>query len=84
MVAGDTRGHSLVLEYAVDEGGSSRTSHQLDGEEIDYAAYPLLGAPGVEAPLGTGRIVLECDGQRAELDFGPEVDPASLPTRVVG
>jgi len=84
VVAGDTRGHSLVLEYAVDEGGSSRTSHQLDGEEIDYAAYPLLGAPGVEAPLGTGRIVLECDGQRAELDFGPEVDPASLPTRVVG
>jgi len=58
--------------------------HRVDGVEIDYDAWPLYEAPGVEGPLGTGRVTLQQGTDRLELDFG--VDPAKpmLPMRVIG
>jgi len=60
-------------------------SHCVDGQAIDYEAYPLYEAPGVEAPLGTGRMIFRRAGEETvELDFG--IDPhAPLPSmRVIG
>lgn len=84
VTAEDTRGHVLSLEYGVNEDGRVHTSHQLDGEEIDYAAYPLLGAPGVKAPLNTGKMTFQSEGQRVELDFGLDEGGTDLPARVIG
>ncbi len=58
--------------------------HRIDGARIDYAAYPLLSAPGVEAPLGTGRASFRHNGDTLELDF--DIDPTAppLPMRVIG
>jgi hypothetical protein len=58
--------------------------HRINGEAIDYDAYPLLDAPGVSAPLGTGQISFAHDQERAELDFGVDPDTPLLPMRVIG
>jgi hypothetical protein len=70
------RGHELDILY---DG-----PHRVDGEEIDYGAWPLVEAPGVEAPLGEGRVRFRGESGAFELDF--EVDPARpmIPMRVIG
>ena len=58
--------------------------HRVDGTAIDYDAYPLYEAPGVDAPMGTGKMTFSHGDQEVRLDFG--VDPAKplLPIRVIG
>ncbi len=58
--------------------------HRVDGTAIDYDAYPLYEAPGVDAPMGTGKMTFRRGDQEVRLDFG--VDPAKplLPIRVIG
>jgi hypothetical protein len=58
--------------------------HLVDGTAIDYEAYPLFDAPGVEAPLGTGCLTFAHDGDRLDLDFDIDPAAASLPMRVIG
>ena len=58
--------------------------HLVGGEPIDYEAWPLYEAPGVEAPLGTGRMKFEKDGDSFELDFGVTADDPLVPMRVIG
>jgi len=70
------RGHRLELTY----GGA----HRVDDKEIDYAAWPLYEAPGVEAPLGSGRIAFQQGEVSLELDFGVNPDRPLLPIRVIG
>jgi hypothetical protein len=69
-------GHELELIY---DG-----PHRVDGTEIDYESWPLYEAPGVQAPLGAGRILFRLGDECLELDF--EVDPSRpmLPMRVIG
>jgi hypothetical protein len=69
-------GHALDLTY---DG-----PHRVDDDEIDYGSWPLYEAPGVEAPLGAGRIAFRRGDERLDLDF--EVDPRKpmLPMRVIG
>jgi hypothetical protein len=58
--------------------------HLVDGEPIDYEAWPLYEAPWVHAETRTGRILIERGGSRYSLDF--RLDPSSplLPMRVIG
>ncbi|NKB69680.1 MAG: hypothetical protein GKR89_21635 [Candidatus Latescibacteria bacterium] len=76
-VAMDTfAGVRLDMEYA--------GPHRIDGQAIDYSAYPLLDAPGVEAPLGSGRVAFQRGDQRLALNFGIDPEAAPLPMRVIG
>jgi len=69
-------GHRLEMFY---DG-----PHRIDEKVIDYAAYPLYDAPGVEAKLYTGKMTFSRGDEKAELDF--RVDPSAplLPMRVIG
>jgi hypothetical protein len=58
--------------------------HLIDGVAIDYEAYPIYEAPGVEAPLGTGRMTFQHGDDRLELDFGVDGETPQLPMRVIG
>ena len=58
--------------------------HMVNDEPIDYDAWPLYGAPGVDAPLGTGRMKFAKDGDSFELDFGVTEDDPLVPMRVIG
>jgi hypothetical protein len=70
------RGHRLEITY---DG-----PHRVDGIEIDYEAWPLYEAPGVEAALGTGRVAFHRGAKRLELDFGVDSKSPMLPMRVIG
>ena len=59
-------------------------AHRVDGEAIDYDAWPLYEAPGVEGPLGLGRVTLGHDGEELVLDFGVDPDRPLQPMRVIG
>ena len=69
-------GHHLEMAYGGD--------HIVDGQAIDYEAWPLYGGPGIDAPLGTGVIRFEQGDQTLTLDF--DVDPKKdlIPMRVIG
>ena len=58
--------------------------HRVDGRDLDYAGYPLFDAPGVDAPLGTGKVTLRHGADELALDF--DIDPTTepLPMRVIG
>jgi len=71
-----TKGARLEMEY---DG-----EHRVDGKGVDYEGYPLYGAPGVEAPLGTGWTAFRHGADRIELDFGIDPDQPLLPMRVIG
>ena len=58
--------------------------HRVDGTAIDYDAYPLYEAPGVDAPLGTGRMTFSRGDQEVKLDFGVETSKPLIPMRVIG
>jgi len=58
--------------------------HRVDGEAINYDAYPLYEAPGVDAPAGTGRMTFRKGDQEVSLDFGVDASKPLLPIRVIG
>lgn len=58
--------------------------HRVDGEIIDYDAWPLYGGSGIDAPLGTGVIRFENGDQTLTLDFGVDGTKAMIPMRVIG
>lgn len=58
--------------------------HLIDGEVIDYESYPLYDAPGVDAPMGTGRMSLRKGEDVLNLDFGIDPEKPQLPMRVIG
>jgi len=60
------------------------SAHYIDGARIDYAAYPLFEAPGVYAPLGTGKLSFCHNEDTLELDFDIDPDDPPLPMRVIG
>ena len=68
--------HLLSLTYDGD--------HSVDGEIVDYSAYPLLRAPWVDAFLGASSVRFERNGEVKELDFGPDSGEPLLPMRVIG
>ena len=57
--------------------------HMVNGEPINYS-YPLFEAPGVEAELGTGKIVFRRGDDVLELDFGIDPENPLIPMRSVG
>ncbi|MBT7861567.1 MAG: hypothetical protein HN712_14700 [Gemmatimonadetes bacterium] len=59
-------------------------SHHIDGESIDYTAWPLLDSPCVAAPLGSGLVSLQHDDDSLSLDFGIDPETEPLPMRVIG
>jgi len=71
-----TTGHVLDIAH----GGA----HRIDGEVVDYDAYPLYEAPGVEAALGTGKIRFARGDDAVEVDFDIDPNKALLPMRVIG
>ena len=58
--------------------------HSVDGQPIDYDAYPLYEAPWVDAPLGTGRMTFHYEDAKLDLDFGIDPQKPLLPMRVIG
>lgn len=69
-------GHRLEMVYDGD--------HVVDGERVDYDAWPLYGGPGIEAPLGAGVIVFEQGDKTLRLDFEVDQDAEMIPMRVIG
>ena len=58
--------------------------HRVDGTAIDYDAYPLYEAPGVDAPMGTGRMSFSHGDLEVRLDFGVDASKPLIPIRVIG
>jgi hypothetical protein len=79
-----TGGHRLEIVFPDAPPGEGDESHLLDGVAIDYSAYPLYEAPGVAAPLGTGKMILRHQGETTELDFQIDPDRELIPMRVIG
>ncbi len=71
-----TTGHALDIAH----GGA----HRVDGQVVDYEAYPLYEAPGVEAPLGTGKVRFARGDDSVEVDFAIDPQKVLLPMRVIG
>jgi hypothetical protein len=59
-------------------------AHKVNGEAIDYVAWPLYGAPGAEGELNTGKVVFRHGEDEVHVDF--EIDPNKplMPMRVIG
>jgi hypothetical protein len=59
-------------------------AHRLNGEIIDYDAWPLYGAPEAQAELNTGRMRFGSGDDIVDVDFA--IDPAKplMPMRVIG
>ena len=72
----NTKGQTLDLTY---DG-----AHKVDGEAIDYDAYPLYEAPGVDAPLGTGKVKFARGEHAIEVNFDIDPEKELLPMRVIG
>jgi len=58
--------------------------HMVDGQAIDYDAWPLYGSPGAQAEVNTGHMVFRHDDSELTLDFGVNPDAAMVPMRVIG
>ncbi len=58
--------------------------HRVNGEAIDYDAYPLYEAPGVDAPAGTGKMTFRRGDQKVALDFEVDLSKPLIPMRVIG
>jgi len=71
-----TTGHALDIAH----GGA----HRIDGQVVNYDAYPLYEAPGVEAPLGTGKVRFARGDDSVEVDFAIDPQKVLLPMRVIG
>ena len=69
-------GKSMTLEY---DG-----AHSIDGETIDYEAWPMYDSPNAKATLGTGKIRFEKDGDAVDVDFEVDGSRPLIPMRVIG
>jgi hypothetical protein len=69
-------GHRLEMVY---DG-----EHRVDGEPIDYEAWPLYGGPGIDAPLGTGVVKFEQGDKTLTLDFDVDQNAEMVLMRVIG
>ena len=75
---------------AVESSGGARLEmhydgpHTVDGSAIDYEAWPLYEAPGVEAPLGSGKARFAKGDLVHEVDFGVDPQAPLAPMRVIG
>ena len=58
--------------------------HTVDGQAIDYNAWPLYESPGAQAEVNTGRMVFRHGGSEHALDFGIDPDAPMIPMRVIG
>ena len=70
-----TTGHNLDITH----GGR----HLINGELVDYN-YDLYEAPGVVAPLNSGKIEFENNHYSVKLDFAVEKNKEIMPMRVIG
>ena len=59
-------------------------THRVEGEAIDYGAWPLFDGPGVDAPLCTGHVSFSHGTDTLSLDFGVDSEAVPLPMRVIG
>jgi hypothetical protein len=58
--------------------------HKVNGEAIDYAAWPLYGAPGAQGKVNTGKVAFRHGEQEVRVDFNIDPDKAMTPMRVIG
>ena len=58
--------------------------HTVNGEAIDYAAWPLYEAPAAQADVNTGKMVFSYGDQEVHLDFGIDPQKPMIPMRVIG
>ena len=70
--------HGRDLEFIFDG------DHGIDGVAIDYGTWPLYGGPGIDAPLGTGKISIRHGGDELLLDFDVDPHAPMIPMRVIG
>ena len=70
------QGTKMRLEY---DG-----THTIDGDAIDYAAWPLYDSPNASGEVGSGKVRFERGEETVEVDF--EIDPRDelIPMRVIG
>jgi hypothetical protein len=78
-----TAGDLLQMEYGHDLDRQPGP-HIVNGQQIDYEAYPLYDAPGVVADLNTGRMRFSHGKTSLALDFGIDPDSKPIPMRVIG
>jgi hypothetical protein len=69
-------GRLLVMTYDGD--------HCVDGVPVDYSSWPLYGGPGIDAPLGTGVVVIRHGDEELRLDFDVDENKPMIPMRVIG
>ena len=58
--------------------------HRVNGEVIDYASWPLYGAPEAEGELHTGRMRFGSGADLVDVDFGIDPQKPLMPMRVIG
>ena len=58
--------------------------HSVDGEVIDYDAWPLYGAPGAAAQMHTGKMAFRYGDQEVAVDFELDTTKPMMPMRVIG
>ena len=59
-------------------------AHCVDGEVIDYDAWPLYASPSAEANVNTGKMRFFYGDQVLNLDFDVDVQAPMVPMRVIG
>ena len=59
-------------------------THSVDGEVINYDAWPLYGSPSAQAEVDTGQMRFFYGDQELNLDFGVDPGQSMIPMRVIG
>ncbi|MDA0709984.1 MAG: hypothetical protein O3B73_07240 [bacterium] len=59
-------------------------AHTVDGQAIDYTAWPLYGAPGAHGEVNTGKVVFRAGQEEVSVDFGIDPKKPLMPMRVIG
>ena len=78
-----TSGDSLQMDYG-DGPNREPGVHVINGQRVDYESYGLYAAPGVDAPLNTGRMTFARGDVSLSLDFGIDPQAKPIPMRVIG
>lgn len=59
-------------------------AHTVNGDAIDYATWPLFGAPGAQGDVNTGQVVFRHGEDEVHVDFEIDPDKPLMPMRVIG
>lgn len=59
-------------------------AHTVNGEAMDYSAWPLYDAPTAHGELNTGNVVFRYGGDEVNVDFGIDPEKPMIPMRVIG